>query len=79
MQDKSRDTVEETLGENTDMDIKEAEEEAYEELKTQYISKVIDNFKLLVGLSSALKEDSMHHKITSTTKRKRSFLMKTNL
>ena len=71
MQDTFRDTVDETLGENTDMDIKEAEEEAYEELKPQYISKVIDNYKLLVGLSSALKKDSMHHKITSTAKRLR--------
>ena len=71
MQDTFRDTVDETLGDNTDMDIKEAEEEAYEELKPQYISKVIDNYKLLVGLSSALKKDSMHHKITSTAKRLR--------
>ena len=69
MQDTFGDTVDQTLEGNTDMDIKEAEEEAYEELKPRYISKVIDNYKLLVGLSSALKKDSMHHKITNTAKR----------
>ena len=58
MQDTFRDTINQTLEENTDMDIKVAEEEAYEKLKPRYISKVIDNYKLLVGLSSALKKDS---------------------
>ena len=76
MQDTFRDTVDETLGENTDMDIKEAEEEAYEELKPRYISKVIDNYKLLVGLVISTKERldaSQNHKHSKETTGKRRF------
>ena len=69
MQYTFRVTVDQTFEENTELDIKEAEEETYEELKPKCISKVIDNYKLLVGLSSALMKDSMHHKITNTAKR----------
>lgn len=59
------------MRENSDKGIKDAEEETYEELKSRYMSKSIDNYKLLVRLSSALKKDSMHHEITNTVKRLR--------
>lgn len=53
------------------MGVKEAEEEAYKELKQRYISKIVDKYILLVGLSSALNKDSIHHKSAHKAKRLR--------
>ena len=47
MQDIFRDMVDATLEEISDMDIKEAEEQSYEELKPRHISNVIDKNKRL--------------------------------
>ena len=49
----------------------EAAEIAYEELKPQYITHMISNYKYLVGLTDALKRDPVHRRIKETAKRLR--------
>ena len=70
LQDTFNET-EEAVAEHQNMDIREAEEMAYEELKPHYLSELISRFKYLVGMTAAFKKDPVHQRITRTAKRLR--------
>ena len=71
LQKTFNETVEETLVEHQNKDIQEAEEMAYEELKPNYLSQLISRYKYMVGMTAALKKDSVHQRILRTAKRLR--------
>ena len=63
--------MKETLAEHPDMDVQEAEEITYKKLKPTYTAQTISIYKRLVGLTTALKKDPVHRRITETAKRLR--------
>ena len=71
LQDTFNETVEETLAEDQNKDIQEAEEMAYEELKPNYLSQLISRYEYMVGMTVALKKDPVHQRIMRTAKRLR--------
>ena len=71
LHDTFNETVEETLAEQQNKDIPEAEEMAYEKLKPNYLSQLISRYKYMVGMTAALKKDPVHQRIMRTAKRLR--------
>ena len=71
LQDTFSETVEGTVTEHQNKDIQEAEKTAYEELKPDYLSELISHYKHLVGMTTALKKDPVHQRMTRTAKRLR--------
>ena len=63
LQETFNETVEETLAEDQNKDIQEAEEMACEELKPNYLSQLISRYKYMVGMTAALKKDPVHQRI----------------
>lgn len=66
VQDQFDEMVENTLREEPNVDIEEAEEMAFEELKPTYRSCFISKYQDLVRLGSALRKDPIHKKVLST-------------
>ena len=71
LQDTFNETVEETLAGHQNKDIQDAEEMTYEELKPNYLSQLISRYKYMVGVTAALKKDSVHQRMMKTAKRLR--------
>ena len=70
--DKMQDTFNETaMHEHPGKDLQEAEEIAYDELKSKYLSEFVSRYKYLTDLSAALRKDPVNKKIQGTAKRLR--------
>ena len=70
-QDQFDETVENTLQETPNSDVKSAVEMAYQELKPKYRSSLVSKYQDIVALGSALRKGPVHKKVISTAHRLR--------
>ena len=77
--DECENEEDDSLEENPDTAIQEAEEIAYNEMKPKYLSDFISRYKYVVEPSAALKEDPVKISITTFTQFRRLTFIKVSM